>query len=248
MNEQFFSQKTRELISKKDFVRSLIKDKHWQTDGESKELILIEAIRSIIPRNLGVGRGFVVTPENFTSPQIDIVIYDANQTLIHQVGDIVFITPNACEGIIEVKSRITSKNSSAFLKKIAKTGKDINDQKNQPLRFLGLFSYEIEDEFCVDPNKLLKQIQKICRASTRPPIDHICFGPDNFVKFWQNNPDTHANNYKCWHIYKLEEKSYSYFLYNLALAFSSDSVNVRNGYFPASGKEGSIMTSPHEYN
>ena len=51
--------------------------KHSLEKGLSNESILREILRSTLPRNYGIGKGKVISPEGEMSSQCDIIIYDA---------------------------------------------------------------------------------------------------------------------------------------------------------------------------
>ena len=103
---QYFQSLTYECEVLKDRVRHLIDNAHWPTDGEWKESVLRSMIRRSAPESVTVGRGFVVHQEGCSS-QIDVLIYDNSMPILYKDGDLVFITPSACRGIVEVKSNTT---------------------------------------------------------------------------------------------------------------------------------------------
>src|SRR4051812_43930803 len=80
-----------ELRASMDRVRHLIGEAHWLTDGEHKESVLRQVLRTRLPDSTAVGRGFVCYPadelpvegehstdtqrrEPVTSRQVDILI------------------------------------------------------------------------------------------------------------------------------------------------------------------------------
>src|ERR1700746_1972099 len=105
--ESYFESLSLELKGLKNRVRNFIEDKHWQTDGEWKESVLRSFLRRNLPSNVKVGRGFVIT-ERGASKQLDIFIYDAASPVLFADADLVFVTPDAVIGVIEVKTSVNS--------------------------------------------------------------------------------------------------------------------------------------------
>ena len=67
-----------ELLAIKDRVRNLINDSNWAEEGRYKEVILMEILKSVLPSNVLLGTGFVVSDNDVKSTQIDIIIYKNN--------------------------------------------------------------------------------------------------------------------------------------------------------------------------
>src|SRR5512147_173447 len=91
-----------ELWALKNRVRNFIDDAHWLTDGEWKESVLRNILRRHMPASVGVGRGFVITP-NSCSSQVDILIYDTSKPTLYKDGELVFVTADSVKAVIEVK-------------------------------------------------------------------------------------------------------------------------------------------------
>ena len=70
---EYFESISLDLNALKNRVRNFISDAHWQTDGEWKESVLRNILRRHLPKNIEVGRGFIVRPED-CSTQIDVLI------------------------------------------------------------------------------------------------------------------------------------------------------------------------------
>ena len=102
---------TGELRVTKNRVRNLIGQAHWQTDGEHKETILRQVLSAHLPESVRVGKGFICYPEQYcghrkASYQIDILITNKNYPTLMKEGDLVLVTAETVEAIIEVKSRL----------------------------------------------------------------------------------------------------------------------------------------------
>jgi hypothetical protein len=79
--ENYFKNLTTELESLKDRVRLYIGDAHWQSDGEWKESVIRTILKRHLPKNIGVGSGFIVNVEQ-TTTQIDILLYDNSKPIL----------------------------------------------------------------------------------------------------------------------------------------------------------------------
>ena len=116
--EEYFRSLTSECETLKQRVRYLIAGAHWPTDGEWKESVLRSMIRRSASQNVTVGRGFVVGRDS-CSTQLDILIYDNSMPILYRDGDLVFVTPAACRGIIEVKTNVTVHQFRSAARKLA---------------------------------------------------------------------------------------------------------------------------------
>src|SRR5689334_2544349 len=115
----------------------LIEDQHWPTDGEWKESVLRNMIRRSAPETITVGRGFVVSHVGSTS-QIDVLLYDNTYPALYRDGDLVFVTPDACRGIVEVKTRVTLPSFRDAVGKLAENGHFIRRSNSTRPLFAGL--------------------------------------------------------------------------------------------------------------
>lgn len=113
---------TQELNSTKNKIRNLIGDKHWQTDGEHKEEILRNVLRTHLPEIVRVGKGFVCFPPSITnfvsrkftsSHQIDILITSKESPALYKERDLVLVTADAAKAIIEVKTKLKKSESTS---------------------------------------------------------------------------------------------------------------------------------------
>ncbi len=102
----YFRSISSELNALKDRMQYFVRDQHWLTVGEGKELILRTMLRRHLPGSVQVGRGFVID-DGWRSTQIDILLYDNTKPVLYRDGDLVFVTPDAVRGIIEVKAAVT---------------------------------------------------------------------------------------------------------------------------------------------
>jgi len=68
--------------------------------------------------------------------------------------------------------------------------------------------------------------------------NHVCLGKDQFVKFWETNPEDESPSYDTWHQYTLQDMSAGYFIHNLMSVISGHQlVRNENVWFPTEGKE-----------
>jgi len=131
----------KELNATKDRIRQLIGSQHWQTDGEHKEAVLRKILRNHLPESSRVGRGFVCF-RNDTSSQIDILITACDKPALFKDGELVLVTPDAVQAIVEVKTSLNS--SSGIHDALIKLSENIQSIRSN-CRFgcyAGLFVYE----------------------------------------------------------------------------------------------------------
>ncbi len=230
--EAYFRSLTAEVDALKDRVRYLIEDAHWQTDGEWKESVIRQVLRRHLPQSVGVGRGFVVTAAA-TSRQIDVLIVDTGKPVLFRDGDLVFVTPDAVLGIIEVKSRATP---TVIADAAAKLADDMLLVRLHPniRAFAGLFAFEQGN------GGAEAYLSAIASASPRweNRLDFVCIGPSRFIRYWHLNPDEPNRPYEGWNSYLLQGVAPGYFVHNVVDAISPDSVFSNNEvWFPRGGKE-----------
>jgi hypothetical protein len=235
--ENYFKNLTNEIESLKDRVRHCIDDVHWLSDGEWKESVLRAILRRHLPRDIGVGRGFIVNIEQ-TSTQIDILLYDKTRPILFQDGDFIIITLDTAKGVIEVKTKIRQQNELRdALNKLCGIAQFINPisvyGKNQ---FFGLFSYE---EVSFNRDTVLEIVQDCVNGQHQRVVNCLSFGKHYFVRYWPTQPNTSGvHGYNKWHAYHLENKAPAYFIHNvidhLCPQWASDNNDV---WYPEDGKE-----------
>jgi len=198
---------SRELMSIKNRVRNFIDDSHWGEDGRYKEVILSEILQSILPPNVSIGTDFIIGENSIKSTQIDIIIYKNNHPILFKKGDFVIISKEAVIGIIEVKSKLESKELKKVLEKAHKNGEIIGNDK-----FNGVFAYDTDMGFkrnVLHPNTL----DKFKKYSGY--INNIAFGEKFFMKYWKAGLPEQSCTENHISIYKIEELSIGYFISNL---------------------------------
>lgn len=218
-----------ELNAVRNRVRQLMDDVHYLTDGELKESVLRSVLRRYLPNNISVGRGFIHNGRR-CSKQIDILLYSSDHPVLFRDGDLVFVTPDAVKGIIEVKTNLNYTTINTAIEQL-------NEQANiivNPNCFVGLFSYEYEGDY---NTRLLERVCSNTRLrENNSKINHILIG-ELFFKYWKIDPSTHDPCSK-WHAYRLEELSYAYFINNLIEWVSKNSFNQYSKlWFPLDSKE-----------
>jgi hypothetical protein len=78
-------------------------------------------------------------------------------------------------------------------------------------------------------------------------IQCVCMGNNDFIKFWEFNPDACPAEgiprrvYETWHAYELAKMAPGYFLHNLVThIFPGAAERAEQLWFPAEGKECSL--------
>ena len=229
--EYYFQSLTTELEALKDRVRNFIQDAHWLTDGEWKESVLRSIFARNLPDTVKLGRGFVLTQTGPTS-QCDILLYKATSPILFREGDLVFLTPDAVLGIIEVKSKTNRQTLELVLDKFSQIGRKLGGHRSHCI--FGLFSYEsaIPSDLTI-----LEVLRRKCDHETKI-VDLINLGCSTFVRWWKFSPDGGDEHYERWHSYSLENMSAGYFIANLVDFVSPESVKSNNWlWFPEAGKE-----------
>jgi len=230
--ETYFRSMTGELRALQNRVRHFIADAHWLTDGEWKESVLKNFLRRNMPDVLGVGRGFIVHP-NFTSPQIDIIIYDATKPVLFRDGDLVFVTPASVKAVIEVKTGLTSDTLKKALSRLADISEGLS-HVSFAKKLTGLFVY---DDLVASDKIVLATLRAAAGTELSRTVDLVSLGQSRFFRWWRKPPDGRSI-YERWHSYKVDQKAPAYFIHNVLEEVCGDVVS-RNPHlwFPPEGKE-----------
>ncbi|PFS62766.1 hypothetical protein COK41_14900 [Bacillus cereus] len=167
-----------ELSTLKNRIRNLMSDPHWLTDGEWKESVLRNVLRRYLPETINVGRGFIYSSTG-CSTQIDILLYDVSYPILFKDGDLVFVTPDAVRGIIEVKSKANYQTLAVAFEKLTSNAQMVNTSRrdNDTPCFTGLFSYETDVQ---SHNRLLQLLNEKCHGNFNNTITHVCLGASTF--------------------------------------------------------------------
>lgn len=231
--ERYFASLSTELDSLKNRVRYLIEDRHWQTDGEWKESVLRTFLQRSAPTTVSIGRGFIVEREQ-CSTQIDVLIYDNSHPVLYRDGDLVFISPSACRGIIEVKTSLTNGQFRGVADTLAANAALARGRGfKQRTVFVGLFIYEEASRINV-----LDQLAEAADGNYKRIIDHVSIGESRFVKFWTRNPADNRPPYQSWHDYELRQMAQGYFIHNFLVEIAPEGDARRDSsWFPEQGKE-----------
>lgn len=247
--QEYFRSLTGECYSLRDRVRHFIGPAHWPTDGEWKESVLRSMIRRNCPDSVKIGRGFIVSHEH-VSTQIDVLIYDASYPVLYRDGDLVFIPPASCLGVIEVKTSVTPNMFRKACEKIADVGERIRYLKGGDI-FVGVFSYESRPEH-FSSNQSLGVLMDVSNGLAGRIINHVALGDSTFLKYWKFNPSAqrggpkpslrppsnYQGDYQRWHLYRMSNMAFGYFIHNALVSMTPGlSVDEENVYFPNSGKE-----------
>lgn len=221
-----------ELRSLKNRVRNYIESSHWQTDGEWKESVLRSVLSRNIPETAKIGRGFVITQE-YSTTQIDILIYRHDSPVFFREGDLVFIPPEGVLGVLEVKTAVDATSTEEALSKLAHVRSKIESNLNEGILF-GLFAYDVDGT----PNSTaLDKLQK-AHGMHNAVVDLVCLGDSRFIKWWKNNPTGGGDSYNRWHSYTLPELAPGYFIHNVLIHMSSERYWINQDvWFPSESKE-----------
>ena len=199
-----------ELMSTKDRVRNLIADANWAEEGRYKEVILMEILKSALPKNVLLGTGFIVGDNDVKSTQIDIIIYRSDYPEMFKKGDFVIVDKEAVLGIVEVKSKLKISKLEESLRKAHENGKLIGADK-----FNGIFAYETNIGLS---RKMLQSSTEELFKKYSGYINNMLIGENHFMKYWdKGQPKENCDNPHIT-IYKIGNLSIGYFISNLVEA------------------------------
>lgn len=102
--------------------------------GSYRERLLENLLRSFLPNYAGIGTGFILSRSNKTSTQVDIILYDSEETpKIEDPSLRRFFPIETCLAIGEVKSEITGSQLKQFLSKLKAVKKMTIDVPATPM-------------------------------------------------------------------------------------------------------------------
>lgn len=100
--------------------------------GTFREKVVMEFLRSFLPKEYEQGTGFIVNNNNEVSTQCDIVIYNSNYTpLFSDHVNARFFTIETCAAIVEVKSVLNKEDLKKALIKLSEI-KKLRSNISQP--------------------------------------------------------------------------------------------------------------------
>lgn len=199
---------TTEFKAVQDRIRYFIGDAHWGEDGRFKELLLMNHLKKVLPSNVSVGTGFVRNGREITS-QIDLIIYDNSIPTIFSEGDFVIVLPESVYGIIEIKSTINA--DQKFVNAINKANN--NGTIIEKKIFNGIFGYENTIRFSEEHD--FANGVKQALINNKGYLNHISFGSDILMKYWEEGNPIENDGIHCFSFYKLTDISFGYFISNL---------------------------------
>jgi hypothetical protein len=239
--DSYYQSLSAELTAVKDRVRQLIDTPQWLTDGQWKESVLRSVLRRHAPANVGVGSGFVVRPDGATG-QIDVLLYDASKPVLFRDSELVMVTPDACLGVIEVKSR--TRNLLDDFDRLSEKARFLQSRPDEAPRermpFVGFFSYEWNPRDIEDVLPLLRNVAPMREEATGREgiINHVALGPSHFIRFWESDPQRRQNRaFNRWRAYHMADRAFGYFMTNAVEAVSSPTSFNTDAWFPRNGKE-----------
>jgi hypothetical protein len=250
-----------EMLAVKDRIRNLIGSNHWLSDGEHKKAILRRILKTYIPESLNVGKGFICYPNGDSSKQLDILITAKNKPTLFKEGELVFVTPDSVEAIIEVKTRQTSTELKETAKAISKEVGSLRKTLKGGSFWSGIFVFDGHDDIEENENsncrndsnllrrhkKMLEVIQEASEGDLHKAIDCVALGLNTFVRFWRSKENLDSSyEYPAWHSYnfsnssevKLSGLAQAYFLSNVVWHLNKVRLQTQFAWFPIEkGKE-----------
>jgi hypothetical protein len=233
LDNSYFLSLNKELDALKNRVRNFINNNHWLTDGEWKESVLRSFLRRHLPKNVEIGRGFIITNEK-PSSQIDVLIYDSTKPLLFQDGDLVFVTPDAVLGIIEVKTSLTQTTFNTSLRKLC-SNIELVRRRSIRRRVYGIFAFE--DYTTKHIPQLLLALKNNVDVRLNRIVNCICLGQSVFIRYEDSDPVHYHKPYHKYIAYNLPEMAAGYFIHNIIQGICPESVNENLSlWYPIGGK------------
>jgi hypothetical protein len=235
---QYFQALSGEVKSLQNRVRNFIDGSHWLTDGEWKESVLRSMLRRHLPKSVEVGRGFIVSATG-NSGQIDVLIYSSDTPVLFRDGDLVFVTPDAVLGVIEVKSNIASPASlRKALRQLARNAR-FAARKKWNEKFFGLFAYDAT----IQMEAALDLVATAAGGNPSIVADLVCLGDRDFIRWSKADPHNVLSSLGIWRGYqRLEGKAIGYFLHNAIQLLAPKSVGENvDVWFPIEGRDAALV-------
>lgn len=121
--EDYFKVISNDLQNKANLIKEYFKI-HSGENGRNKEDLLLEFLRSYLPKRYSLGTGFILDSSETKSNQNDIIIYDSFWSSILFPDSVSQFFPiESVYGVIEVKSKLDKKELKTTIAKAAKVKK-----------------------------------------------------------------------------------------------------------------------------
>lgn len=234
-----------------DLIEKFPKNIQNGPEGNYRESLIRSYLRDILPQPSAVGTGFVADSDNYSSTQIDIIVYDPRIPPLFKSDELVVVVPEAVYGLIEVKTTHRRTNFDKELYKAESNGSLVIDsleefliQKNgennytgiiENYFFNGIFYYSLERDIITNNYHLVNSRDDyLWNAKEYSSVNHIALSNSIF-----------ARNYnKEFSLYDMNEKklAFSYFFSNLIQIIMNrnnvSSSTLFNHIFPIDDLEG----------
>lgn len=134
---------------------------HPAQRGEEREDLLATFLAARLPRRLGLAKGHCIDLRDQCSPQLDLMVYDALQTVVYRPSSGgTFIPYDSLLGWVEVKSRLTRAGlrdafqaaaaTKALQRAALKVGDAVYGPRSAPPSFLFAFSSDLSMDAILD--------------------------------------------------------------------------------------------------
>lgn len=225
-------------------VRYIIDNANWGEEGRYKEILIMNYLKRILPKNVSVGTGFVLNEpdrdkEKSISKQIDVIVYDHSFPCYFKEGDFVVVPASSVLAIVEVKTRINSGKLAEIIGKANQNGRIImkteNSDPNRQL-FNGIFCFNKDSRKGGKNSEIyreeIEQMAPYAVGEANSVVNHICFGEKSFMRS-DNLKNSGILSYSFYNFSKGEAKdlAFSYFFSNLLQCVCKNTSSV-TGLFP----------------
>ena len=110
---------------------------------------------------------------------MDVLIYDSAKPVLFRDGDLVFVTPDALCGAIEVKSNL---NNTSFAETVEKLTKNISflSYHGRADKLFAIFSFESS----VTTEAALDILHDAPKGLGSEVTDLVCLGDSHLIRWW----------------------------------------------------------------
>lgn len=189
-HRKYLSSLADELLSQADRVRNLIGSRHWLSDGQHKEAILVSVLERHLPAGVLARRGFIVNPDDpdRISREQDVIVVDTSaEAPVFARGDFVVALSSCVLATISVKTTM-DRNSLRDTCDVLASARGVDSVRFGDGRmWCGGFFYQANRQITGSPAKAREQIAAAVATTASSPgafagaaamPDYLCAVPD----------------------------------------------------------------------
>ncbi len=151
---------------------------------------------------------------------MDIIIYNAQRTVLFSDGDLVFVPAEAVVAMIEVKTSLSGSDYSSCINKMTETIKQMSSNI-----FSAVFAYDAN----VNDDLALSQLKSAASGQANHVVDMLCLGGGKIIKWFYNDVDN--SNVKSWRLYEVQNCAYAVFIHQIIEFLDESAVLLNQRYW-----------------